>query len=657
MPNPENLPVVTNSAFLRALAQQAPNGASLWVAAFGGSPDLTDAKNWHGKPYSAATMPGVVDGWAGQNTYFSVAALKPSADGELRRRKANFARLLALVADDVHLEDIMGSVSYVLTTSPGKSQVGIIIDRNDEDAANLALVGRLVTSMVDKGLLRADASGNNAVRYVRLPVGQNQKPRDSGAWQHRIERWAPGVVVSLADAAAAFGVDLETLRADPATASGLPTSSVMPQDDRLRVLTSNVLRGEGLHDGLNQIAASLVSTGMPGGAIVNLLRALMESSHAAKDERWQARYQDIPRSVSTAQEKFSRPIVHHDEVGIDEADETANLPLVFAEDVDMSGIKLDQLVEDTITQGGLSVMYGESNSGKSFLACDMDCALASGIEWQGRRTVQGAVVYVAGEGAESIKLRVLAWKQHHGVVPMLAIVPVAINLLDPDADIHKVIKAVAEVEARYGVPVVKITIDTLARAFGGGNENAAEDMGAVIAHADRIRMVTKAHVMFIHHAGKDASKGSRGHSSLKGATDTEIEVVADDMTKIHTARITKQRDLGSRGAEINTRFSVVEMGKDQWGKPMTTCIVDATEDKPEPATKGNQARAADLQGAVLQALSKQPNKTCRQAELAHELMKDGFSRSAIYRCLDQFERQKVVTASGGQVHLNGKGKV
>lgn len=655
MPQPESATVVSNSAFLRTLAQQAPNGSSLWVAAFGGSPDLTDAKNWHGSPYNVATMGARVDAWTAQNTYFSVAALRPSADGELRRRKPNFARLLALVADDVHLEDIQGSVSYILTTSPGKSQVGIIIDGRDEDAANLQLVGRLVTTMADKGMLRADASGNNAVRYVRLPVGQNQKPRDSGAWQHHMERWAPQVVLSLSDAAAAFGVDLDALRATPEAPSAGPLSTI-PQDDRLRVLTANVLRGDNLHDGLNQIAASLAATAMPGGAIVNLLRALMEASHAAKDERWQARYQDIPRAVSTAQQKFSRPIVHPDEEADPEEEEArATLPLVYAEEVTMAGIKLDQLIEDTITQGGLSVMYGESNSGKSFLACDMDCALASGMDWQGRRTVQGAVIYVAGEGAESIKMRVLAWMQHYGVSPMLAIVPVSVNLLDPNADIHKLIAAAKDVENRYGVPVVKITIDTLARAFGGGNENAAEDMGAVILHADILREATKAHVMFIHHAGKDVAKGSRGHSSLKAATDTEIEVTADDQTKIHTARITKQRDLASRGVEVNTTFSVVEMGTDQWGKPMTTCIVNATDEKPAP--KANKAKSADLADAVARTLSRHSNQTAKQSDLARLLIAEGFSRSAIYRCLDQLEAQNVLTMVNNQVHLNGKGKV
>lgn len=634
--------IVPNSAFMQTMAGGAPKGSSLWVTAFAGTPDLTDAKNWAGKPYSVALNAREVDAWSSLNSYFSVAALMPSADGELRRRKANFCRLLVLVADDVHLEDVHGQVSYVLTTSPGKTQVGIFIDGADPDGADKALVGKVVTTMADKGMMRADPSGNNAVRYVRLPVGQNQKPRESGAWQHHLERWSPNVVMSLADAAAAFGVDLDELR--KSTPAGDDYSRPNgPQDERLRALTANVLRGEYLHDSINSIAASLVASRMPGGAIVNHLRALMDASHAAKDERWLARYQDIPRSVSTAEEKFKRPPM------ADEAPADGALPLVFAEDVSIDQVGLTQIVEDTLTAGGLSVMYGESNSGKSFMACDMDCSIASGSSWLGKRTVQGAVLYVAGEGSESIKMRVLAWKQHHGVNPMLAVVPVAVNLLNPAADVTKVIEAAATVSAHYGMPVTKITIDTLARAFGGGNENASEDMGAVIANADRIRAATKAHVMAVHHAGKDASKGSRGHSSLKAATDTEIEVTAEESTKLHTARITKQRDLGSRGEEMTAKFSVVEMGKDQWGKAVTTCVVDGTELK--PASKSTRKRGAELREAIRDILLDLPNRTMKRGELVKRMKDAGFTSSPIYRAIGDMAQDNEIKESMNLIHL------
>jgi hypothetical protein len=42
-------------------------------------------------------------------------------------------------------------------------------------------------------------------------------------------------------------------------------------------------------------------SGMSGGAAVNMLRGLMEQSEAPRNERWQARYEDIPRAVSSAE--------------------------------------------------------------------------------------------------------------------------------------------------------------------------------------------------------------------------------------------------------------------------------------------------------------------------------------------------------------------
>lgn len=69
-----------------------------------------------------------------------------------------------------------------------------------------------------------------------------------------------------------------------------------------------VLGDPGLHDGINRLAAKWIARGMAGGGAVNSLRALMLAvPETDRDERWQARYDDIPRSVSTAQEKYERP--------------------------------------------------------------------------------------------------------------------------------------------------------------------------------------------------------------------------------------------------------------------------------------------------------------------------------------------------------------
>ena len=44
---------------------------------------------------------------------------------------------------------------------------------------------------------------------------------------------------------------------------------------------------------------------MDGAAVANFLRGLMEKSAAAKDKRWQERYDDIDRIVGSAEAKFA----------------------------------------------------------------------------------------------------------------------------------------------------------------------------------------------------------------------------------------------------------------------------------------------------------------------------------------------------------------
>jgi hypothetical protein len=45
---------------------------------------------------------------------------------------------------------------------------------------------------------------------------------------------------------------------------------------------------------------------MNDGAIVNMLRGWMKAADGPRDQRWQTRFDDIPRAVSTAREKFDR---------------------------------------------------------------------------------------------------------------------------------------------------------------------------------------------------------------------------------------------------------------------------------------------------------------------------------------------------------------
>jgi hypothetical protein len=239
------------------------------------------------------------------------------------------------------------------------------------------------------------------------------------------------------------------------------------------------------------------------------------------------------------------------------------------------------LVKGWIDQGALSVVFGESNVGKTFLALDIAMHVAAGMDWHGARIPSGegragSVLYVAGEGGRGVKNRIEAMRRASPELVAAAERQGGFDLLPAALDLCRTgdAEALTDVLAQRAAFPKLIIIDTLARAMGGGDENSGQDMGALIRNVDAIRVATGAHVMLIHHSGKDTTRGARGHSSLRAATDSEIELTrSGDVVMADTK---KQRDIAAMGRFAYTLRSVV-IGKDEDGDEVTSAVVEATE--------------------------------------------------------------------------------
>lgn len=236
------------------------------------------------------------------------------------------------------------------------------------------------------------------------------------------------------------------------------------------------------------------------------------------------------------------------------------------------------LVRSLIQRDGLGVVYGEPGSGKSFLVLDLSAAVALGNEWRGLTVTGGPVVYVAAEGAGGFRKRLQALALHHGVdlesLPLWVVADAPNFLRDDD-------KALADaIQAAGGAAL--IVVDTLASVTPGGNENAAEDMGAVIARCKRLQAEVDGFVLLVHHSGKDASRGARGWSGLRGAVDLEIEITRNGEDR--TAKVTKQKD-GEDGESFPFRLKVVDLGSDGEGNPSTSCAVEHVDTAPPSARR------------------------------------------------------------------------
>lgn len=265
-------------------------------------------------------------------------------------------------------------------------------------------------------------------------------------------------------------------------------------------------------------------------------------------------------------------------------------PLIRFEDIQPDPDARD-FVQGVLTEGGAAVVYGESNAGKTFWTTDLSLHVAAGLQWNGRRVDAGPVIYVALEGASGFRNRVAAWKVEKGMedasVPFYALIH-PINLLDPEADMPRLMETLRQVTDEAGAPKL-VVVDTLSRALAGGDENSSEDMGALVRNMDLIRHEIGCCVLFIHHSGKDASKGARGHSLLRAAIDTEIEVKAEEGSSLKTATTVKQREL-SKGDVFAFTLRVTEIGVNRHGEPVTTCLVEEANEPNEANEKKRSVR-------------------------------------------------------------------
>jgi hypothetical protein len=331
----------------------------------------------------------------------------------------------------------------------------------------------------------------------------------------------------------------------------------------------------------------------------------------------------------------------------DEQAYDTHLQYVFADELVNACKIIDEIVEGMLTRSALSVFYGDSNCGKTFLAIDIACAVALGIMWMGRNVEQGFVLYLATESPASVELRVQAYQKYHErTVPNLCIVESPINLHTAGGDAQLVVDLVRQLEAERGQKCILIIGDTLSRLASGANENSGEDMNVVLDRLAYMRTQCDAHMLLIHHTGKDAAKGMRGWSGVRAIVDTEIEVTEDPATGLRAAEITKQRDIPGKGDRIGFRLEVVEIGVNKWGKPVTSCVV-VSADAPPKAAKGK--RPSEIGGAIVELLTSR-GTGMRKRDLVHHF-EERYTRGAVYKEIGKMIEAKRLTEVVGVVGL------
>lgn len=228
------------------------------------------------------------------------------------------------------------------------------------------------------------------------------------------------------------------------------------------------------------------------------------------------------------------------------------------------------LVRGWWPEQGVGILYGEANSGKTLVILDLLLAVASGRPWHGMPVQRGPALLIALEGAAGLRHRVEAWGQHHGMqldgLPF-GMVDATLDLRTSAVDVQAAADA-----ARVGVdgcPAKIVVIDTLSKALNSGDENSAQDVTKVLRAAEMISRAAGCFVLVLHHAGKDLTRGARGHSSLRGDVDVMVELRKGPGGG--TLRLDKQRE-GPTDLQLGFRLQQVSLGQDDEGAPVASAV-------------------------------------------------------------------------------------
>lgn len=274
---------------------------------------------------------------------------------------------------------------------------------------------------------------------------------------------------------------------------------------------------------------------------------------------------------------------------------------VSAEDAMQKSAEVDWLIEGVLPAKSRAMLYGESGTGKTFVAVDVAASVAYGKRWHGRAVKPGLVYYIASENPEDVGPRLKAWESEHGGVAAwrethIGPSPFQINrqgvdLASPDSVAGVIAWIKSDLRARGARTAALVVIDTLLASSDSGDITKPDDFKRMVSQINRIRMETGATVLVLHHP-PDYGKGPMGGSAPKGGFPVRY-------------KLTRQRD----GKDFG------EDGDFQTGDTITlTCQKMTTDAKPKPLQV--QVKIARPERGV-----KLPTIANKKAVIAHEKAK------------------------------------
>jgi hypothetical protein len=185
------------------------------------------------------------------------------------------------------------------------------------------------------------------------------------------------------------------------------------------------------------------------------------------------------------------------------------------------------LVQDIIPRRGTGILYGPSQTFKTFLLLDLAMAISTGHGsnwWQYGDREPRPILYLAGEGPHAFKgQRIDAWLAANPLPGLLDRSRLFVVDEVPPFEMHAYWTHMVDYLKANNIKPAMVVIDTLSRALMGMDENSAKDAGKATGKLDWLARQLDSFVIAVHHTGKDAARGMRGSYAWFGNVDVVLE--------------------------------------------------------------------------------------------------------------------------------------
>jgi len=202
-----------------------------------------------------------------------------------------------------------------------------------------------------------------------------------------------------------------------------------------------------------------------------------------------------------------------------------------------------------------------------------------------------------------------------------------------------------------------IVLDTLARCFGGGDENSTKDMSAFVLVCDAIRQRFGCTILVVHHAGHGDKSRARGAIALKAALDAEYRL-ANDGGMLLTA--TKMKD-AETPPPLAMELVTIELpgAVDDFGNAITSAAIEVLDadtsaliSKVKAAMPAKRGKWQHVGLKVAQRLTAR----CEDGQVAIETWREacakaGMVRQNQHRVLESLCDRGEITVEGGFLSL------